>query len=91
MKKNPVDWTRWEALRKRGQLYFVLVVGVLGWGVSMALLFSLLVYALVRGVEFKSILGSSLMIFPVTGLVGSLSVWKTRKREYARYKGCLGS
>lgn len=84
--KKSVDWKRWEAMREMGRLYFVLLVGAVGWGLSSALLFSVVVYAFVSGVEFKSVLGSSLMIFPVAGIFWALSTWQTREREYARYK-----
>jgi hypothetical protein len=84
--KKSVDWKRWEATRKMGRPYFVLLVGGIGWGLSAALLFSILVYAFVSGVEFKSVLGSSLMIFPVAGIFWGLSAWQRSEREYARYK-----
>lgn len=31
--KNSVDWKRWEAMRKMGRLYFVVLVEAVGWGV----------------------------------------------------------
>ena len=89
--KKPVDWTRWEATRKMGRLYFVMLVGAIGWGVSSALLFSLVVYAFVAGVEFKSILSSSLMIFPVAGIFWGLSAWQMAERRYAPYKKSISA
>ena len=41
MNRMATDWSKWEATRRKGLLRFVLLAGVLGWGVSVAALWSL--------------------------------------------------
>lgn len=81
-----MNWRTWEAVRQKGILHFVIVRGVLGWGVWVALTSALTAWALTPHVQFGLLLKRSLVIFPIGGILWGLSVWFFTERKYALYK-----
>ena len=71
------DWAKWERTRKRGFIRFVLVWGVLGWGLSTGILFSLVFSQLMPATPQARIWVWSLSIpaFAVTGLFFGATFW----------------
>jgi len=80
------DWSKWERTRAKGRTRFVLVFGVLFWGVLVAIFFSLAMGALVPGSQFGLILGLALIFFPIGGIFWGLSVWRLTERKYLQSK-----
>lgn len=58
---------------------FVLIVGVLGWGVPTAVLYSLL-QAWSNPLELLIMLPISLIIFPLAGILFGLAMWWVKER-----------
>ena len=72
---------KWEKIRKGGLLRFVLLWGVLFWGLGTAILYSLFM-SLVAHVDFLGILPISLIAFPIGGIFFGLTVWWLSERKY---------
>lgn len=68
----------WEKLRGRGKWSFILIHGVLLWGVSTALLFSL-IFSLVMVCDFMSIFVFSIILFPLGGVIWGYFMWIFRE------------
>jgi hypothetical protein len=78
------DSEKWVKLSKMGRSRFVLLYGVLGWGVPTAILFSLL-RGYERGwAEFPVNLVLSLIMFPLAGIVWGRWMWKFLERRHGK-------
>lgn len=77
------DKAKWAGIREKGALRFILVYGVLGWGLGTAALFVLLMW-LAGGFELGWLLRASLVIFPVGGLAWGGLMWWIMDRIYSR-------
>jgi hypothetical protein len=82
----PKNWSKWEATRSKGLLRFVLLSGVLGWGVSVAIVYSLVMWAVFPHLQPGPLLARSLIIFPAAGVLWGLAVWFWTERQYVRFK-----
>ena len=69
MKSTDTKFARWYALREKGLLRFVLVQGVLQWGLGTAVLW-LAIMAIFSGGSFDVIAAAptALVIFPLGGV-----------------------
>jgi hypothetical protein len=76
---------RWEQIRKGGAMRFVLVWGVLYWGVVTGLLFSVM-RALLGSASFLESLRWSIVIFPLGGVLFGASMWAHFESKHQREK-----
>lgn len=76
-------FTKLKQLMDKGKWPYILVYGVLGWGVSTAILFSLL-QAFLGEVAFLDVLSLSLILFPIGGLFWGLYMWSYLGKQYAK-------
>ena len=68
---------RWARIRRKGPLRFILLRGVLGWGLVAALVYSLVMWA-VAGANLRVLLPLSMVIFPIGGVLwGAALSWMT--------------
>ncbi len=76
---------KWEKLRAKGKWHFILIYGVLGWGVGTAALFSL-IFPLVMGhkVPFLPVFASSIVLFPLGGIAWGYCMWILSEKAYAK-------
>jgi hypothetical protein len=77
---------RWSVTRKKGMGHFILLHGVIRWGVSSAVLF-LLINLLIRrifslGVDLASDWPLAFVLFPVGGVLWGWSVWRMFEAEF---------
>jgi hypothetical protein len=92
MKLTEKDFARWETIRTRGGLWFVLVRGVLCYGVlgaiTWSILFTFLLPLLLNGVnefsfpEFTRTLRLALIFWPLGGFFLSLWLWHYLEDAY---------
>lgn len=75
------QFSKWEGIRKQGFLRFVLVRGVLGWGLGTAILYSLIMW-LVSDIAMSKLLPLALMLFPLLGLLWGAFMWWFIDRKY---------
>ena len=74
---------RWARLRRKGPLRFILLRGVLGWGLVAALVYSLVMWA-VAGADLRVLLPLSMVIFPIGGVLWGAAMWWFLERRYQR-------
>ena len=69
---------------KLGRTQYVLCFGVLGWGIPVAILFSLIQGYRLGWDEFVSGLIPALIIFPLAGIPFGLCMWKLFQNKNAK-------
>ena len=77
---------RWEATRRRGPWRFILLRGVLLWGLGCGLLFGLLSASAFPQAPAAQRWALSLSLFPLGGLVLGALLWRTHERTYRALK-----
>ncbi|MEM6798040.1 MAG: hypothetical protein AAF589_00870 [Planctomycetota bacterium] len=76
---------RWEKTRARGRNRFIRVYGVLGWGVSTAVFWSIFM-TFVQGWErLLQVLPFALVAFPIGGYFFGSWAWKVSENRYRDY------
>ncbi|MCL1067606.1 hypothetical protein L2735_12440 [Shewanella olleyana] len=72
-----------ESLIAGGKWRFILLHGVLGWGISTAFVISLIDHFLLNTQLINSFT-QALLIYPVAGLLFGLIMWAMIKNEYRK-------
>jgi hypothetical protein len=76
----------WAKASKLGRTRYILRYGVVGWGIPVAFLFSL-IQAFIDGWNtFVPRLGTSLILFPVVGILVGLITWTQMKQNFGTAK-----
>jgi hypothetical protein len=77
------QWDRWRVIRERGERAYILRYGVVYWGVSMAVLFSL---APILNIEFDHLWWFKVLLawvlFPLGGYYYGRWMWKFMEQKY---------
>jgi hypothetical protein len=78
---------KWEKLRAKGKWNFILIYGVLLWGVSTAVLFSFIL-PLATGDKgsFLHVFALSIVLFPVGGIAWGYFMWIFSEKAYEKAK-----
>lgn len=85
MKKDICDEIRKVGENKRkGKQRFVLVYGVLGWGVSTGLLWSLLMAFIEPSENVWGKLAIAMIIFPIAGIAFGHLTWNKSEKAFAK-------
>lgn len=71
----------WAKIRKAGKRQFILLRGVLGWGLFTAVMWSVVV-SMVDDVAFSELLPGAIVLFPLAGLVWGVTNWSSSERSY---------
>jgi len=77
---NNSKLNKWERIRARGKMRYVIIHGVISWGIPAAILTSVITTlwetkTLKFNSEFVSDLLISLVVFPIFGIVFGLWTW----------------
>ncbi len=75
------QFTKWQQIHKQGFVRFVLIRGVLGWGIVTAILYSLLMWVFSDS-DMSRLLPISLVIFPIGGLLWGAFIWWFSDRKH---------
>ena len=75
---------KWERIRSKGMLRFVVVQGALAWGLATAAIFSLLMW-LVSDMDIARVGPLSIVVFPVGGLLWGAAVWWIVEWQYGKH------
>jgi hypothetical protein len=76
-------WRGWERTRERGEGFFVWVHGVLGWGVSMSLLWTFYHgFYESMGTPWHVMAAISFPIFTFGGYLWGKFMWRFMERKY---------
>jgi len=79
------DWSRWEAIRQRGRVRYILVSGLLIRGIPMAAFYATSMWALHHG-EFQVLILRALLFFPLLGMLAAGYWWWCNERAYSTQK-----
>jgi len=78
--KRAASLARWQKIRDQGPLRFILLRGLLGWGVTTGLLWCGLMTVFTER-EFLPLLTAALIGFPIAGLVWGGAMWFRAERQ----------
>ena len=88
--KKDQEWmAKWEKTRAKGSYRFILIFGVLIWGVSTGVLYAAMVAYAERGetgVPFWRLLWPGLALFPAGGIAWGAAMWFLNERAYKKQK-----
>lgn len=75
---------KWAKTREKGKQHFVLVNGVLGWGVSTAIFWTLLMEFLdpLENIWVRPTI--ALIIFPIAGIAFGHLTWNKSEKAYEK-------
>jgi hypothetical protein len=77
---------RWESVRRRGRRRFILVEGVLIWGVSGGVLTAIVTHLLGSPGPLWGGLAINLVLFPLGGIGFGKKMWTHGERRYAAWR-----
>ena len=75
---------KWAQIREKGKQRFVLVNGVLGWGVSTAILWVFLMEFLEPSENIWVRPITALIIFPIAGVAFGYLMWNKSEKAYEK-------
>ena len=81
----PKDIQRWEETRKKGKLNYVLINGLLAWGLPMFVVMTFFVMRK-RGEPLRAdLVAISAVLWTLGGLVFGLTIWTVSEKKYQKY------
>ena len=80
--KQAAALARWQKIRDQGPLRFIVVRGMLGWGLLTAVLWCGLMTVFTER-EFLPLLVAALIGFPIGGLIWGGVMWFIAERKFA--------
>ncbi|MCR6625494.1 hypothetical protein [Pseudoxanthomonas japonensis] len=81
--KQEAARVRWQKIREQGPLRFIVVRGMLGWGLITAVLWCGLMMVFTER-EFLPLLTAALIGFPIGGLVWGGAMWFMAEKHRER-------
>lgn len=73
---------KWEKFRKNGRKNYVIKIGVLSWGVSTAILWSVIMHIMHPQELWYVRPLIALVLFPIGGIFFGLWTWKINEKKY---------
>ena len=77
-------FAKWEGIRKQGFIRFVLVHGVIGWGIVTGILFACLMW-LFADADFGRLLPLAMPLFALGGVLWGAGMWWFVERKYRQH------
>ena len=78
---NAAQLSRIEKIISKGKWHYIFFHGVIGWGVSTAVLFSL-IQAFIKEIPFTETLALSFVLFPLGGIAWGALMWGYLTKSY---------
>lgn len=75
---------RWEETRKMGLVPFVLVYGVLAWGLSTGVIWAVVMSVMSGWEKFFMRLLVACIFFPIGGVLFGFFVWRKNEQEFLK-------
>lgn len=82
---NSAQPSRLEKIISKGKWNYIIFHGVIGWGVTTAVLFSLL-QSFTGEANFLEVLGPSLLLFPLGGVGWGAFMWSNFNKQFSKLK-----
>ena len=77
---------KWEKMRAKGKWNYILIYGVLGWGVGTGILFSLFFPLVTEAMGIKApflpVFALSIVLFPLGGIAWAWFMWIYAEKFY---------
>ncbi len=78
---------KWQKIRKKGKLRYIIMHGLLGWGVTAGLIYAIVNSLVESGfnlvqffsMEFYMNLSIAMVIFPIVGIFQSYYTWRKNR------------
>jgi hypothetical protein len=84
---SPEELEQWARTRAKGRARFIWMNGVLGWGLTLAVIIPL-VLSLIQGWQpVVRALPFGFIVFPIGGYVWGVRMWQLSERRYAETVG----
>ncbi|MBN1796024.1 MAG: hypothetical protein JW804_05065 [Sedimentisphaerales bacterium] len=82
---------KWAKIKEKGKADYIIKYGVLGWGVTTAILFSIVFSTIVSRMNKETsflltLLGLSLLVFPLGGIAWGYFMWNYMGKAYQKSK-----
>ena len=82
---NQSQFEKWSKTRRIGRNRFILIYGVLIWGITVAIFWSVIMNYLM-GWSFIPLLLGALVVFPVGGYFFGSAVWNQGESRFERFQ-----
>lgn len=82
---------KWEKTRKKGKNRFIWINGVLGWGVTTAILWSSMMEVFEPSEEIWVRPLIALVVFSIGGIAFGHLIWNQAEKKYAQRKSEQGT
>ena len=79
-----MNMNKWAKIREKGKQRFVLVNGVLGWGVATAIFWAVLMEFIEPSENIWVRPITALIIFPIAGVAFGHLMWNKSEKAYAK-------
>lgn len=73
---------RWAIIREKGKMRFILIYGVLGWGLGTGILFCLIEWLLEPSFDAKSDIPTAIIAFLLGGVGYGWWIWKENEKLF---------
>lgn len=89
--KNSKSNNKWDRIRARGRMKYIIFNGIISWGIPTAMLYTLIITlwetkTIELNKEFFNQLISSLIIFPFVGIGVGMWTWRLMESNYQKNK-----
>jgi len=81
----PKDVQRWEETRRKGKLNYILVNGLLAWGLPMFVVMTFFVLRKKDEPLRLDMVAISAVLWTIGGLAFGLSIWTVSEKKYQKY------
>jgi hypothetical protein len=79
--------TRWALIRQRGRRRYIFLIGVVRWGIGIAVLSTILGGWLGAPGPFLGRLAIALAVYPVGGIIYGAWMWSFNERRHSEWIG----
>ena len=79
------QFNKLDKVMAKGKWHYIILHGVIGWGISTAVLFSLL-QSFTGEAAFIDVIGLSLILFPLGGVGWGVFMWSHFNKQINKFK-----
>jgi hypothetical protein len=81
----PRDLQKWEATRRKGKAKFILVSGILSWGLPMFVVMTFVVNRQPDKPDSPTLILTSAVIWALGGALFGWVIWNMSEKKYQKY------
>lgn len=77
---------RWAVTRLRGKRRFIIINGILGWGLPTGFFWCLFMWAFTPDFRPALSVPVALILFPLGGIAWGALIWRASEKHFAEYR-----